>query len=42
MAGQLGDGRAISIEKTKRDYHEFQLKGSGLTAFSRRGDGKQY
>ena len=42
-AGQLGDGRAISIGEGKNqtgDYHEFQLKGSGLTAFSRRGDGK--
>ena len=42
-AGQLGDGRTISIGEGKNqtgDYHEFQLKGSGLTAFSRRGDGK--
>lgn len=42
-AGQLGDGRAISIGEGKSQtgaYHEFQLKGSGLTAFSRRGDGK--
>ena len=42
-AGQLGDGRAISIGEGKNQtgiYHEFQLKGSGLTAFSRRGDGK--
>ncbi len=42
-AGQLGDGRAISIGEGKNKtgaYHEFQLKGSGLTAFSRRGDGK--
>lgn len=42
-AGQLGDGRAISLGEY-RDPHEkmweFQLKGAGLTAYSRRGDGR--
>ena len=42
-AGQLGDGRAISLgeilnEKNLR--YEVQTKGSGLTPFSRMGDGK--
>jgi serine/tyrosine/threonine adenylyltransferase len=41
-AGQLGDGRAISIleflHQNKR--WEIQTKGSGLTPFSRMGDGK--
>lgn len=40
---QLGDGRAVMIgEVETQDGHffELQLKGSGLTPFSRRGDGK--
>eukprot|EP01084_Bolivina_argentea_P284988 488609_1 len=43
FAGQLGDGRAISLG----EYHtnngniwELQLKGSGKTPFSRKGDGR--
>lgn len=42
-AGQLGDGRAISLGEliTKNDGRlEVQTKGSGLTPFSRMGDGK--
>ncbi|HXH30994.1 MAG TPA: YdiU family protein [Bacteriovoracaceae bacterium] len=41
-AGQLGDGRAISIGevKNKSGRYEIQTKGSGLTPFSRMGDGK--
>ncbi len=42
-AGQLGDGRAMTLgELTDREGQtwEFQLKGSGLTPYSRRGDGK--
>ncbi len=42
-AGQLGDGRAITLgELADRDGQtwEFQLKGSGQTPYSRRGDGK--
>ena len=41
-AGQLGDGRAISIGeiKTASGRLEVQTKGSGLTPFSRMGDGK--
>ena len=35
---QLGDGRAINIGSIG-SYH-FQLKGSGLTKYSRHGDGK--
>lgn len=37
-AGQLGDGRAIILGEIKGQ--EIQLKGSGLTPYSRRGDGK--
>ncbi|MEA9356391.1 YdiU family protein [Bacteriovorax sp. PP10] len=40
---RLGDGRAITIAEIKNDYNEhfeLQLKGSGLTPFSRMGDGK--
>lgn len=40
---RLGDGRAITIAEIKNDhdeYFEIQLKGSGLTPFSRMGDGK--
>jgi uncharacterized protein YdiU (UPF0061 family) len=42
-AGQLGDGRAISlgeIVNEKGERLEVQTKGSGLTPFSRMGDGK--
>lgn len=41
-AGQLGDGRAISLGEilTPRGRMEIQTKGSGLTPFSRMGDGK--
>ena len=41
-AGQLGDGRAISLGEilTATGRHEIQTKGSGLTPFSRMGDGK--
>lgn len=40
---QLGDGRAIllgEVVDTKGDRLDLQLKGSGQTPFSRRGDGK--
>jgi uncharacterized protein YdiU (UPF0061 family) len=42
-AGQLGDGRAITLgEWTRPDGlpEELQLKGAGPTAYSRRGDGR--
>src|SRR5207302_5397861 len=42
-AGQLGDGRAISLgELTGRDGSswEIQLKGAGRTPYSRQGDGR--
>jgi uncharacterized protein YdiU (UPF0061 family) len=42
-AGQLGDGRAISLGEiltSDKKRFEVQLKGSGLTPFSRMGDGK--
>src|SRR5688572_18245630 len=42
-AGQLGDGRAISLGelKTSRGEHwELQLKGAGPTPYSRRADGR--
>ncbi len=42
-AGQLGDGRAISLgELTARDGSswEVQLKGAGRTPYSRQGDGR--
>lgn len=42
-AGQLGDGRTISLGEIITDSHErmeIQTKGSGLTPFSRMGDGK--
>jgi serine/tyrosine/threonine adenylyltransferase len=42
-AGQLGDGRAISLgEVVGRDglRHELQLKGAGRTAYSRGADGR--
>lgn len=35
---QLGDGRALLLGETQG--HDIQLKGSGQTPFSRRGDGK--
>ncbi|NVO06723.1 MAG: YdiU family protein [Rhodoferax sp.] len=37
-AGQLGDGRAILLGEAKGQ--EWQLKGAGLTPFSRMGDGR--
>ncbi|MET3107450.1 uncharacterized protein YdiU (UPF0061 family) [Oxalobacteraceae bacterium GrIS 2.11] len=37
-AGQLGDGRAIMLGELAG--YEIQLKGSGLTPFSRMGDGR--
>jgi serine/tyrosine/threonine adenylyltransferase len=37
-AGQLGDGRAILLGET--NGMEIQLKGSGLTPYSRMGDGR--
>jgi uncharacterized protein YdiU (UPF0061 family) len=40
---QLGDGRAILLGEVVRDdgvRHDIQLKGSGRTPFSRRGDGR--
>lgn len=42
-AGQLGDGRAISLGEIITEEQgrlEIQTKGSGLTPFSRMGDGK--
>lgn len=42
-AGQLGDGRAISLGEFLTENNgrlEVQTKGSGLTPFSRMGDGK--
>lgn len=43
-AGQLGDGRAISLFETTnpatRERYELQLKGAGLTPYSRFADGK--
>jgi uncharacterized protein YdiU (UPF0061 family) len=38
-AGQLGDGRAILLGETGTGM-ELQLKGSGLTPYSRMGDGR--
>ncbi|HXE20891.1 MAG TPA: YdiU family protein [Rhodoferax sp.] len=38
-AGQLGDGRALLLGETTSGY-EVQLKGSGLTPYSRMGDGR--
>jgi uncharacterized protein YdiU (UPF0061 family) len=40
---RLGDGRALLMAEMRTDggeYYELQLKGSGLTPFSRMGDGK--
>ncbi len=41
-AGQLGDGRAILLgeAQTERGPVELQIKGAGMTAFSRMGDGR--
>ena len=43
LTPQLGDGRAIIIAETHNKNHqkwELQLKGSGLTPYSRDGDGR--
>ncbi len=37
-AGQLGDGRAITLGEINK--YEIQLKGAGITPYSRRGDGR--
>ena len=41
-AGQLGDGRAIALGEIEHEgrYWEFQLKGAGITPYSRMGDGR--
>lgn len=42
FAGQLGDGRAVSLFETvnsKGESWEIQLKGAGRTPYSRFGDG---
>jgi len=39
FAGQLGDGRAITIGHTAHGSMEVSLKGAGRTMFSRFGDG---
>ena len=41
-AGQLGDGRALWLGEiqTPTGHQELQLKGAGLTPFSRMGDGR--
>ncbi len=42
-AGQLGDGRAISLGEvlnSRGERWELQLKGAGPTPYSRRGDGR--
>ena len=41
-AGQLGDGRALFLGdmETPSGHQELQLKGAGLTPFSRMGDGR--
>ncbi len=42
-AGQLGDGRAITLgewERPEGNTWELQLKGAGPTAYSRRADGR--
>ncbi len=38
-AGQLGDGRAITVGETAAGW-ELQLKGAGPTPYSRGGDGR--
>lgn len=43
FSAQLGDGRAIllgDVLNTRGEHWELQLKGGGLTAFSRFGDGR--
>jgi len=43
FSAQLGDGRAILLGEVVGDHgvrHDIQLKGSGPTPFSRRGDGR--
>lgn len=48
FAGQLGDGRVhnlfeipkFKVDRNNRNKYEFQLKGSGMTPFSRFADGK--
>jgi len=43
FAGQLGDGRAISlgdITASTEELVDLQLKGAGLTPYSRRADGR--
>lgn len=42
-AGQLGDGRVINVGELKDTdgrFWEVQLKGAGITPYSRRGDGR--
>jgi uncharacterized protein YdiU (UPF0061 family) len=42
-AGQLGDGRAITLGEVRNqggEYWEVQLKGAGPTPYSRRADGR--
>jgi serine/tyrosine/threonine adenylyltransferase len=41
-AGQLGDGRALTIGQVKHDqeHWDIQLKGAGRTPYSRFGDGR--
>lgn len=41
-AGQLGDGRALLLGEveTPQGLREVQLKGAGMTPYSRRGDGR--
>ena len=41
-AGQLGDGRAIYLGEVSTEHGEFelQLKGAGVTPYSRSGDGR--
>lgn len=47
FAGQLGDGRVVNLFEvpkkatdTNRPFYELQLKGSGMTPYSRFADGK--
>ncbi len=40
---QLGDGRALlmaEVRNSRSEYWEIQLKGAGITPYSRRGDGR--
>ena len=44
-APQLGDGRAVllgDLQDTNGQYREIQLKGAGLTPYSRNGDGRAW